>query len=97
MKFVSIKWLVKQTGEKKQMPKNVIENKKKEALLQVFFLKNDETQNVEVLEIDEVDLELVKRHLESGESVYIKRKDQPSDVNFIAYKRVKEPWYLVRS
>ena len=39
----------------------------------------------------------VVHSLESGESVYIKRKGQPSDVNFIAYERVKEPWYLVRS
>ncbi len=40
-----------------------MENKKKETHLQLFFLKNDETQNVEVVEVDEIDLEEVKSRL----------------------------------
>ncbi len=79
------------------MPKNIMENRKKEPLLQMFFLKNDETQNVEVQEIYEIDLEEVKRRLENGESVYIKLKEQKPDVNFIAYERERDPWYLARS
>ena len=75
-----------------------MENKKKETHLQLFFLKNDETQNVEVVEVDEIDLEEVKSRLERGESVFITRKqEQKSDINFIAYETAKEPWYLIRS
>ena len=79
------------------MQENIMKNMKKESLLQIFFLKNDESQTVEVQEVYEIDLEEIKGHLENGESVYIKQKEQKSDGKFIAYKREKEPWYLVRS
>jgi len=83
---------------KNKMQKTVIKNKKKEAPFQLFFLKNDATQNVEVIELDEVNFEEVKSHLERGDSVFITRKQkQKSDMNFIAYEVVKEPWYLLRS
>jgi hypothetical protein len=83
---------------KNEMPRNVIANKKKESPLQLFFLKNDENQNVEVVEVDEIDFEEVKSRLEKGESVFITRKqEQKSDMNFIAYDIVREPWYLIRS
>jgi len=83
---------------KNEMARNIMENKKKENPLQLFFLKNDETQNVEVVEVDEIDFEEVKSRLERGESVFITRKrEQKSDMNFIAYEIVKEPWYLLRS
>jgi len=83
---------------KNEMPRNVMENKKKETPLQLFFLKNDEPQNVEVIEVDEIDFEEVKSRLEKGESVFITRKqEQTSDMNFIAYDLAKEPWYLIRS
>ena len=83
---------------KNEMSRNVMENKKKETPLQLFFLKNDETQNVEVVEVDKIDFEEVKSRLERGESVFITRKqEQKSDMNFIAYDLVKEPWYLLRS
>jgi len=83
---------------KNEMPRNIIEKKKKETPLQLFFLKNDETQNVEVVEVDEIDFEEVKSRLEKGESVFMTRKrEQKSDMNFIAYEIVKDPWYLIRS
>jgi hypothetical protein len=83
---------------KKEMPRNVIENKKKETSLQLFFLKNDEPQNVEVIEADEIDFEEVKSRLEKGESIFITRKqEQKSDMNFIAYETAKEPWYFIHS
>ena len=83
---------------KNEMLRNIMENKKKETSLQLFFLKNDETQNVEVVEVDEIDFEEVKSRLEKGESIFITRKqEQKSDMNFIAYDIVKEPWYLIRS
>ncbi len=83
---------------KNEMPRNIMKNRKKETALQLFFLKNDETQNVEVVEVNEIDFEEVKSRLERGESIFITRKqEQTSDMNFIAYEIVKEPWYLIRS
>jgi hypothetical protein len=80
------------------MSRNVMKKKKKSASLQLFFLKNDETQNVEVVEVDKIDFEEVKSRLEKGESVFITRKqEQKSDMNLIAYETAKEPWYLLRS
>jgi len=82
----------------KEMMRNDIEAKKKEAPFQMFFLKNDENQTVESIEADEIDFEEVKRHLENGESVCItQKKEQKPDVNFIAYEQVKEPGYILRS
>ncbi len=75
------------------MMRNVIENKKKEAPFQMFFLKNDKNQSVEVAEVDEIDCEEVKSRLEKGEFVDITRKrEQKSDINFIADELVKESW-----
>ena len=75
------------------MMRNVIENKKKETPFQMFFLKNDKNQSVKVTEVDEIDFEEAKSRLEKGESVFITRKrEQKSDVNFIADELVKEPW-----
>jgi len=97
---VYLKWMDEPTEKerKNEMSRNIMENRKKEAPLQLFFLKNDETQNVDVVEVDEIDFEEVKSRLERGESVFITRKqEQKSDMNFIAYEMVKEPWYLIRS
>ena len=83
---------------KNEMPRNVMENKKKDTSLQLFFLKNDETQNVDVVEVNEIDFEELKSRLEKGESVFITRKqEQKSDMNFIAYDLAKEPWYFIHS
>lgn len=83
---------------KNEMLENITEKKKKETPLQLFFLKNDENQNVEVVEVDEIDFEEVKSRLGRGESVFITRKqEQKSEINFIAYEVAKEPWYFVRS
>jgi hypothetical protein len=83
---------------KNKMPKTVIKNKKKETAFQLFFVKNNEDQDVEVIELNEINFEEVKSHLERGDSVFITRKrEQTSDMNFIAYETVKEPWYFVRS
>jgi hypothetical protein len=78
--------------------KNVIETKKKQTPFQMFFLKNDEKQSVESIEVDEIDFEEVKKRLEKGESVFLSKKEnRKPNVNFIAYEQVKEPWYLIRS
>ena len=80
------------------MMRKVIENEKKQAPFQMFFLKNDENQSVESIEVNEIDFEEVKKHLENGESVLFSKKEKRKpDVNFIAYEQVKEQWYLIRS
>jgi hypothetical protein len=80
------------------MMRIIIENKKKQTPFQMFFLKNDQDETIEVIEVNRIDFEEVKKHLERGKSVFIAtKKEQKPDVNFIAYKQVKEPWYLIRS
>ena len=80
------------------MLKNMLDHKRREASFQLFFLKNDANQNVEVVEADEIDFEEVKRRLENGESVFIApKREQNPDVKFIGYEQVKEPWYFSHS
>lgn len=80
------------------MMKNTVKKRTKEASFQLFFLKNDETQNVEVTESNEIDLEEVKSRLENGESVFITlKKEKKTDMGFIAYDKAREPCYLLRS
>jgi hypothetical protein len=98
MKFISIDGMDYMKRREKEMMKTVIENKKKQTPFQMFFLKNDQNEAIEVIEGNKIDFEEVKKRLERGEAVFITtKKGQKSDVNFIAYKQVKEPWYLIRS
>ena len=41
---------------------------------QILFLRNDDSQEVEVHEVGQVDFSTVQRHLERGESVFITSK-----------------------
>jgi hypothetical protein len=43
-------------------------------LFQLFFLRDNEDQSVEVEEVEEIDFREVKKHLENGESVFITLK-----------------------
>ena len=45
-------------------------------LLQIFFLTQDESQGVEVLETNEIDFDEILQHLKMGETVFIKNKNQ---------------------
>jgi len=45
-------------------------------LFQIFFLTNDQSESVEVLETDTIDFEEILQHLTMGESVFIKHKKQ---------------------
>ncbi len=58
------------------MLKNVVEINKGKLLFQLFFLRDDENQSVEVEEVEEIDFNRVKKHLEQGESVFITRKSK---------------------
>jgi hypothetical protein len=72
-----------------------METSEEKLLFQLFFLKNDENQSVEVVEVEEIDFAEVKRHIEQGESVFITRKrKQKLDPNQFTSEEVSEPWYF---
>lgn len=80
------------------MMKTEIENNNKQHVFQVFFLKNNITQDRQEFELHKIDFDGVKKHLENDESVYIKSKQEKRpNVKFIAYEKLNEPWYFVRS
>lgn len=41
---------------------------------QVIFMRNDSSQNVEVIEAESIDFDAVQERLERGETVFISRK-----------------------
>jgi len=80
------------------MLSTVFEKQKKQSLFQLFFLKNDDNQSVEVAEVEEINFEEVKRRLEIGEDIFITRKrEQKTEIDFLYFDLVNEPWYLLRS
>jgi len=77
------------------LKKNVYENGEK-PLFQMFYLKDDEDQSVEVEEVEEIDFSEVKKHVKEGESVFITRKrKQKLNSNLIASEEATEPWYFI--
>jgi len=79
------------------MLRSVMETKKEKLTFQVFFLKNDEDQGVEVIEGKEIDFEEVKRRIERGESVFItRRQEQKLKPNLFSNKVEKDSWYFSR-
>ena len=80
------------------MLSTVFEKQKKQSILQLFFLKNDDKQSVEVAEVEEINFEEVKRRLEIGEDIFITRKrEKKTEIVFFDFELVNEPWYLLRS
>ena len=71
------------------------EIKEEKPLFQLFFLRNNENQSVEVEEVEEIDFRKVKEHLEKGESVFItlKRKDK-LETSLVEGEDVAETWYF---
>jgi len=76
------------------LKKDVDENGEK-LLFQLFYLKDDEDQSVEVEEVEEIDFKGVKERLEQGESVFItyKRK-QKLNMSPVARKDATKPLYF---
>lgn len=64
-------------------------------VFQLFFLKEDEDQSVDVEEVGEVDFREVERRLRQGESVFItpKRK-QELKTRLVIEEDASEPWYF---
>ena len=72
-----------------------MEANEEKPLFQLFFLKNDENQSVEVVEIEEIDFTEVKKGIEQGESVFITRKRKEKlNSNLIANKEATKSWYF---
>ena len=77
--------------------RKVIEDDEEKPLFQLFFLREDEDQSVEVVEVEEIDFREVERRLEQGESVFIMRKrKQKLNATLVAKESAAEPWYFTR-
>jgi len=62
------------------------------SLFQLFFLLNNENQDIEVVEVREIDFTEVKKRLEKGESVFITRKrKQKLEPILVASEETAEP------
>jgi hypothetical protein len=70
---MAVAWKVDR-GEKTLLKSNHIELNLENSVFQLFFLLNNENQDIEVVETQEVDFTEVKKRLEKGESVFITRK-----------------------
>lgn len=59
---------------------------------QIFFLAQDQSQNVEVVETGEIDFGEVIQRLKIGESVFIKYKNQKTVESPSTANKKKELW-----
>jgi hypothetical protein len=75
--------------------RNSVEIDEEKPLFQMFFLRNNEDQSVEVEEVKEIDFRKVKEHLEQGESVFItlKRKEKV-EKSLVEWENAAETWYF---
>jgi len=72
-----------------------VEIDEEKPLFQLFFLRNNEDQSVEVEEVEEIDFRKVKERLEEGESVFIapKRKEKV-ETSLVEWENAAETWYF---
>jgi copper(I)-binding protein len=72
---------------------NPIGSNRENSVFQLFFLINNENQDIKVVEVRRIDLTEVKKHLEKGESVFIthKRKQKLEPIS-VASEETVEPW-----
>ena len=72
-----------------------IEVNEEKPLFQLFFLKDNEDQSVEVIEVEEIDFREVEKRLKQEEAVFIKRK-HPEKLNtdLFAKEGAAEYWYF---
>ncbi len=73
-----------------------IETSSQNPIFQLFFLVNNENQDVEVVEVGEIDFTEVKRRLENGESVFIarKRKQKLDPILVASEELLDNPWFF---
>jgi hypothetical protein len=75
---------------------NHIESNLENSVFQLFFLLNNENQDIEVVEAEEIDFTEVKKRLEKGESVFItrKRKQKSEPILVASEELVDDPWFF---
>ena len=79
---------------KRTVMNNFVEVKEKQQLFQLFFLKDDEGQSVEVDEVKRIDFEMLTRRLKRGESVFIApKRPQERNLNQSLFG-TKKSWYF---
>ena len=75
--------------------RNVIKVNEEKQLFQLFFLKDDEDQSVEIEEVEEIDFREIKNRLKQGESVFITRKrKQKFNTTLVAKEGATDTWYF---
>jgi len=65
-------------------------------VFQIFFLTENENDNVEVLETNMIDYEEINQRLNMGESIFIKHKIRDILEQDIETDKESKPWYLNR-
>ena len=74
---------------------NLIRSNEQNPVFQLFFLINNENQDIQVVEVKEIDFTEVKERLEKGESVFITRKrKQKLEPILVAGEETTDPWYF---
>jgi hypothetical protein len=62
---------------------------------QIFFLTNDQSESVEVLETNTIDFEEILKRLTMGDSVFIKcKKQEMLESRSRANEEENKPWYF---
>ncbi len=90
---------IEKTNDKKVAEEILMQSPSENSMLfQIFFLAHDQSQNVEVVETEEIDFGEVIQRLKMGESVFITYKNpgtlEPSPK--IKKEGEKKPWYFTR-
>lgn len=77
------------------MFENTIQSSEEKPKFQLFFLKDNENQSVEVVETEEINLEEVRERIERGESAFITRrsKQQYGPPRAVS-EGTRESWYF---
>lgn len=73
----------------------------KPKFFRLFFLKNDESHNVEVEEVEEIDFTKIIERLERGESIFISPSQKQNCnkkllFNESSKENAAKPWYFTR-
>jgi hypothetical protein len=75
--------------------RKLVENNEEKPLFRLFTLKNDETQNVILEEVEKIDYGEVKQRVEQGDSIFITRgRKEKGKMNFAKRDKTAEILYL---
>jgi hypothetical protein len=78
-------------GTETRPSQNVPREPEKRPVFQLIFLSEDESQGVEVKEVDEIDFAEVRMRVENGDSVFItRRENEKMDIGSLRQKTKKK-------